>query len=77
MSKKTFEQALAKLEQIVTELEQGGSALEPGLKKFDEGIQLAAFCGRKLAEARSQADLLLRGEDGTLAAAPFGAADDH
>lgn len=76
MSKKTFEQALAKLEQLVTELEQGQSSLDLSLKKFDEGVQLAAFCGQKLAEARSRAELLLRQEDGGLAAASFSAADE-
>lgn len=70
MAKKTFEQALAKLEQIVTELEQGGADLDLSLKKFDEGVQLASFCRQKLAEARSQVELLLS-RDGGLAAAPF------
>ena len=73
MSKKTFEQALAKLEQLVTELEQGQPSLDLSLKKFDEGIQLAAFCGQKLAEARRRVDLLLCNEDGGQAAVPFGA----
>jgi len=69
MSKKTFEQALAKLEQIVAELEHGQAGLDMSLKKFDEGIQLAAFCGQKLAEARSRVDLLLTtDEDGGLPA---------
>jgi exodeoxyribonuclease VII small subunit len=71
MSKKTFEQALAKLEQIVTELEQGNLTLDMGLKKFDEGIQLVSFCGQKLDQARSQVDLLLN-QDGRLMAIPFG-----
>ncbi|WP_417912122.1 exodeoxyribonuclease VII small subunit [Candidatus Electronema sp. TJ] len=75
MSKKTFEQALAKLEQLVAELERGNLALDLSLKKFDEGVQLAAFCGQKLAEASSRVDLLLRDEGGGLAAVSFSAAD--
>lgn len=74
MSKKTFEQALAKLEQLVAELEQGQPSLDLSLKKFDEGIQLAAFCDQKLAEARSRVDLLLCNDDGDQAAVPFSAA---
>jgi exodeoxyribonuclease VII small subunit len=74
MSKKNFEQALARLEQIVAELELGDLALDASLKKFNEGIQLASFCGQKLDEVRSQVDLLLKQEDGSLAAEPFHAA---
>ncbi len=77
MSKKTFEQALAKLEQLVAELEQGDIALDTGLKKFDEGVQLAAFCGQKLHEARSRVDLLLGNEDSGLTAVPFSAAGEN
>ena len=73
MTKKTFEQALAKLEQIVAELEQGDIALDSGLKKFDEGVQLAAFCSQKLHEARSRVDLLLGNDE----AVPFNAAGEN
>ncbi len=74
MSKKNFEQALARLEQIVTELEEGNLALDTSLKKFNEGIQLASFCSQKLDEACSHVDLLLHHEDGSLTAEPFRAA---
>ena len=51
MAKKTFESALARLEQISEELEDGNLSLEASLKKFDEGIKLAEFCNAKLSEA--------------------------
>lgn len=70
MAKKTFESALARLEQIATELEEGDLSLEKSLKKFDEGIVLVHFCNQKLEEARSRVDLLLK-KDNTLAAEPF------
>ncbi len=59
MAKKTFESALARLEQITAELEQGELSLEKSLKKFEEGIELVRFCGTRLEEARSRVDLLL------------------
>ncbi|WP_417913640.1 exodeoxyribonuclease VII small subunit [Candidatus Electronema sp. JM] len=77
MTKKTFEQALAKLEQLVAELEQGDIALDSGLKKFDEGVQLAAFCSQKLHEARSRVDLLLDNETDGLTAVPFNTAGEN
>ena len=40
MAKKTFETALAKLEQITDELENGELSLDASLKKFNEGINV-------------------------------------
>ncbi len=70
MAKKTFESALAKLEQITTELEAGELGLEKSLKKFDEGVGLIAYCNEKLEEARNQVELLQK-KNGTLSAEPF------
>ena len=70
MAKKTFEEALAKLEQITQDLERGDLDLEDSLKSFDEGIKLADFCNRKLAEAQKKVEILLQ-EGGTLTSVPF------
>jgi exodeoxyribonuclease VII small subunit len=59
MKKKTFEAALARLEQIVADLEQGEPELDTGLKKFNEGLQLVRFCNQKLDEAGSRVELRL------------------
>ena len=59
MAKKTFESALAKLEEITNELENGELSLENSLKKFDEGIQLADFCNQKLSDAKAKVEILL------------------
>jgi len=70
MAKKTFENALTKLDQITEELEQGDLGLDNSLKKFEEGVQLVKFCNEKLEEARCQIDLLLKKND-RLIAVPF------
>jgi exodeoxyribonuclease VII small subunit len=70
MAKRTFENALTKLDRITAELEQGDLGLDNSLKKFDEGIQLVQFCNEKLEEARSQVELLLKKND-KLTATPF------
>jgi exodeoxyribonuclease VII small subunit len=70
MAKRTFENALTKLDRITAELEQGDLGLDNSLKKFDEGVQLVKFCNEKLEEARSQVDLLLKKND-KLVAVPF------
>ena len=48
MAKKTFEAALARLEQITEELADGELSLESSLKKFDEGIQTGQFLQRAI-----------------------------
>jgi exodeoxyribonuclease VII small subunit len=70
MAKKTFEAALARLEQITNDLEDGDLSLENSLKKFDEGIKLADFCNQKLTEAKSKVEILLN-KDGETKAVPF------
>lgn len=71
MAKKTFEEALAGLEQITKDLEDGNLSLELSLKKFDEGIKLAEFCGKKLEDAQQKVEILQQ-KDGKLTASPFG-----
>lgn len=70
MAQKTFEAAMARLEQITEELEDGEISLEKSLKKFDEGIKLAEFCNAQLSEARAKVEMLLE-KDGRLQAVPF------
>lgn len=70
MAKKTFEDALEKLELITKKLEDGDLSLENSLKKFDEGVKLAEFCNSKLDEAQKKVDILLK-KDGSLDAVPF------
>ena len=70
MAKKTFEEALARLEEITKELGDGDLSLEKSLKKFDEGIKLAEFCNTQLTEAKAKVEILLE-KNGKLEASPF------
>jgi len=63
MAKKTFETALAKLEQITSELESGELSLDKSLKKFDEGIRLVQYCNEQLEQARTRVEVLLTKND--------------
>ncbi len=71
MAKERFEDALNKLEKIVSQLEKGDISLEESLKLFEEGIRLSRLCNQKLEEAEKRVEILLKGEDGTLKAQPF------
>ena len=70
MAKRTFENALGKLEQITEELEDGDLSLEKSLKKFDEGIGLVEYCNTTLNEAKAKVELLLEKQDG-ITKSPF------
>jgi exodeoxyribonuclease VII small subunit len=71
MPKERFEDALNKLEKIVSKLEEGDIPLEESLKLFEEGIRLSRFCNQKLDEAERKVDILLKGKEGTLKPQPF------
>jgi len=71
MPKEKFEDALNKLEKIVSELEDGDLPLEESLKLFEEGIRLSRFCNQKLDEAEKKVEILSRGKDGILKPRPF------
>lgn len=76
MAKKTFEQSMKQLEQIVQELESGDLPLEKAIKKFEEGIQLSKLCAQKLDETEKKVSMLLEDDQGNVTEAPFPADND-
>ena len=75
MAKKTFEQSMKQLEQIVVELESGELTLEQAIKKFEEGIELSKFCSQKLEETERKITLLMQNSSGQAVEKPFPAED--
>ena len=71
MAKKTFEQAMKQLEQIVQDLESGDMPLEKAIKKFEEGIQLSKFCTEKLDETEKRITILIQDSGGKISEMPF------
>ena len=65
MAAKTFEDKIARLEQIVGALEKGDAQLAESLKLFEEGTKLVSECGKMLDEAEQQVVKLTKGADGT------------
>lgn len=59
----TFEEALKRLEEIVSELESGRSPLEKSLQLFEEGIELSKFCDRKLKSIEEKAMKILENDE--------------
>ena len=66
MTKKlpTFEENMARLEQIVRAMERGDVPLQESLKLFREGTALVETCGKLLDEADLQVKKIVTDTDG-------------
>lgn len=69
VKKQSFEQAMGRLEEIVTRLERGECDLDESLKLFEEGAKLARSCNDMLDQAEQKVNLLLNQQTGE--EAPF------
>jgi len=61
--KMSFEQALERLEEIVTNIEDGQVPLEESIEKYAEGIKLIDQCRSILDKAEKKIELLAKGEN--------------
>ncbi|HLS90724.1 MAG TPA: exodeoxyribonuclease VII small subunit [Limnochordia bacterium] len=67
----TFEEAFARLEQIVRQLEGGEVNLEESLRLFEEGVRLSRYCAQQLDAAEGKIVRLIEKPDGTVDEEPF------
>lgn len=65
-----FEGSLEELEKIVRELEAGDLPLERSLELFERGVGLSEQCRKRLEEAETRVEMLVRRGNKT-AAEPF------
>ncbi len=66
-----FEEALKRLEDIVTQLEKSDVPLEQSIALFEEGIRLSKYCSQKLNEAEQRIMKLIKSESGEFKEIPF------
>jgi len=62
----TFEQAYARLEQILERMNAGGVSLEESLKLYEEADQLITACNTKLQQAEKKVEILMKHRSGEL-----------
>lgn len=62
---KTFDESMARLEQIVRAMERGDVALEESLKLFQEGTELVRSCQKLLDDAQLQVKKIMTAPDGS------------
>lgn len=70
-NKLSFEQSLARLEEIVRHLEKGDLPLSESLKLFEEGTALLSGCNAMLDEAEQTVVKLRKGPDRQPEELPF------
>ncbi len=70
-NKKSFEENIARLEEIVALLEKGDAPLSDSLSLFQEGTGLVAVCNTMLSEAEQQVVKLQKGPEGAPVELPF------
>ena len=63
-SELTFEDAMKRLQEIVSYLENGEVPLDKSLAAFEEGVRLVKFCNEKLENAEKTVRLLAVSENG-------------
>ena len=59
-----FEEAIARLDEIVSALEGGKAPLDESLSLFEEGIRLVKSCSEKIESAEQQVKLLMTDRNG-------------
>jgi len=69
----TFEESVARLEQIVAELESDGLELESALKLFEEGVERLRGATTELARAEASVKVLVEYADGEFELPDLGA----
>ena len=69
--KMSFEQQIARLEEIVAALEKGDVQLSDSLSLFEEGTRLISACSKELDQAEQKVVKLMKGSDGAPVELPF------
>ena len=58
-----FESAIERLEEITDQLEAGETSLEDSMNLYTEGLEIAQFCEKKLAEAQKKIKIIREKND--------------
>lgn len=59
----TFEQAIARMETIISALSNGEIGIDESVALYEEGVKLAAFCDKKIKDVQRKITLLQDNEN--------------
>lgn len=68
---RNFEEAMARLEEIVSQIESDELGLERQFELFQEGMTLARYCDSKLSEVQKSVEIVLKEAAGEWKTVPF------
>lgn len=74
--RKTFEEALGRLEEIAEAMEDDKTGLEESVKLYKEGVELARFCAEKLNGVEQQVSQLNESAEGIFTKRAFDLAEE-
>lgn len=66
--KKTFEQSIMELGEIVRKLDNGQTPLDEAMELFERGVKLTKECNEMLDAAEQKVSILLKNTDGEITA---------
>ncbi len=69
--KKSFEDSLARLEEVVRLLEGGSLSLEASLELYEEGVGLIRHCSTELEKTEAKIKILQSSGEGSIVAFDF------
>ena len=75
-AKKTFEENMSRLEEIVSLLERGDATLGDSMALFEEGTKLSASLGKLLDKAEQKVTVMQENMQGELVEQPFVAEEE-
>lgn len=68
----SFEDSLARLEQILEKMNSGAVPLEDALKLYEEADQLISSCNKRLNEAERKMEILIKNRSNDVGLGPDG-----
>lgn len=69
----SLEEAMKRLEAVVSEMSADGLSLEKALSLYEEGVALVRICNTELETAERKINMLKMSADGEVSEAPFDA----
>jgi len=73
--KQTYEQALARLEEVIDIMESGTPALQELFELYKEGVELTQYCVEQLNTIEKEVTVLRQTAEGIFIQAPFDTRD--
>ena len=77
MKKSSFEENIARLEEIIMRLEGEDVSLDESMKLFEEGVKLSRLCSDKLSSAEKKVEILFKDGAGKITKEPFPPPDNN